>query len=264
MGLLTGKKGLILGVLNDRSIAWGIAANLAKEGATLGFTHLPGEKFERRCRSTVEQLSPKPGLILPCDVSKDEDIQTVMARWKEIHGTLDILVHSIAFAPAAALHEPFLQTKREDWKTALDISAYSLVALCREAAPLFNPGGSVIALSYLGSIAYIPKYNVMAVAKAALECSVRYLAAELGGGNREGAKKVRVNAISAGPIPTMAAKGVGDIDIMLDHYPQKNCLGRNVDQDEVGRTAIYLASDLSSGVTGEVIYVDGGYRIVGW
>ncbi len=264
MGLLDGKKALVTGVLNDRSIAWGIAEALAGAGATMGFTYLPNPKIERRCRQTVEQLDPKPVFVEPCDVSKDEDVAALLGKWKDMHGSLDILVHSIAFAPAAALHEPFLQTRREDFATALDISAYSLIALCREAMPLMNPGGSVIAMTYLGSVAYVPKYNVMAVAKAALECSVRYLAAEMGGGRTEGRKGVRVNAISAGPIPTMAAKGVGDIDKMLDHYPQKNCLGRNVSQEEVGRTALYLASDLSSGVTGEVIYVDGGYRIVGW
>ena len=262
--LLAGKKGLVFGVLNDRSIAWGISSNLAAAGATLGFTHLPDEKFARRCRNTVETLDPKPVFVEPCDVSKDEDLARVFAKWKEVHGTLDFLVHSVAFAPAAALHEPFLQTKRDDFKTALDISCYSLIAMCREAFPLMNPGATVIAMTYLGSIAYIPKYNVMAVAKAALECTVRYLAAEMGGGRTEGAKKVRVNAISAGPIPTMAAKGVGEIDRMLDHYPEKNCLGRNVDQEEVGRTALYLCSELSSGVTGEVIYVDAGYRVVGW
>jgi len=264
MGLLDGKKALVFGVVNELSIAWGIASNFAREGATVGFSFQPVPKIERRCRMCVETLTPAPAFVEPCDVSKDEDIANLMKRWQAVHGTLDIIVHSIAFAPAAALHAPFLQTRREDFLTAIDVSAYSLVAICREAAPLMSPGASVLAISYIGAIAYMPHYNVMAVAKSALECSVRYLAAELGRGTDSGTKAVRVNAISAGPIPTMASKGVGDVDRVREHYEAKNCLGRNVDQDEVGRTAVFLASHLASGITGEVIYVDGGYRIVGW
>lgn len=262
MGLLSGKKALILGLLNERSIAWGITQNFAREGATLGFTHMPDEKMKRRVVGSLEKLDTMPEFLEPCDVSKDEDLERVMARWKEVHGGLDILVHSVAFAPREALHEPFLMTKREDFQTALDISAYSLIGLCRAAWPILNDGASVMAMTYLGSVAVVPNYNVMGVAKAALESSVRYLAYEMGG--RDGDKSVRVNAISAGPIATMAAKGVGGIDGMLKHYPTKNCLGRNIDQEEVGRSALYLASDLASAVTGEVHYVDAGYRIVGW
>jgi len=263
MKLLEGKKALVLGVVNDRSIAWGIAKSLSEHGATLGFSYLPNPKIERRCRSCVETLDPKPEFIEPCDVSKDDDIVKLMSRWKEIHSSMDILIHSIAYAPATALGIPFMNTTRSDFCEALSVSAYSLVALCREAAPLLNPGGSVITMTYHGSTAYFPSYNVMAVAKAALECSVRYLAVELGGGQKEDARKVRVNAISAGPIPTMASKGVGDIDRMVSHYAAKNCLGRGVDSGDVGGTAVYLASDLASGITGEVVYVDGGYRFIG-
>lgn len=264
MSLLAGKKGLVLGVVNDLSIAWGIARQLDLQGATLGFTYQPNPKIERRCRAQVEGLTRRPEFVEPCDAGKDEDIRRVMARWKEVHGTMDILVHSIAYAPATALGIPFLNTTREDFKTALDVSAYSLIALCREAAEILNPGASVIAMSFLGASAYMPNYNVMAVAKAALECSVRYLAFELGrpGPNRAGG--VRVNAISAGPIPTLASRGVGDIERVRSHYEQKSCLARNVDQDEVGKTAAYLASDLASGLTGEVLYIDAGYRVVGW
>lgn len=261
--LLEGRKALVLGVVNDLSIGWGIANNLASHGATLGFAYQPNPKIERRCRATVGRLDPEPKFVEPCDVGRDEDIERLLSRWKDVHGSLDILIHSIAYAPAAALKAPFLQTSREDFHQALDVSSYSLVALSREAAPLMNPGGTIIALTYGGSVSYFPGYNVMAVAKAALECSVRYLAAELGGGQRKDAARIRVNAISAGPIATMASKGVGNVDWMIDHWSSKSCLGRSVDQDEVGRTAVYLASELSSGVTGEVLYVDAGYRIIG-
>ena len=262
--LLEGRKALVLGVVNEFSIAWGIALNLASHGATVGFAYQPNPKVERRCRTCVEQLEPRPEFVEPCDVGKDDDIARLMARWKETYGRLDILVHSIAYAPSTAFGIPFSRTSRDDFRAALDISAYSLVALCREAAPLMTPGGSVLAMTYHGSQAYFPNYNVMAVAKAALECSVRYLAAELGGGQREDAARIRVNAISAGPMPTLASKAVGNVDRMVEHWSSKSCLGRSVDQAEVGRTAVYLASDLSSGVTGEVLYVDAGYRFVGY
>ncbi|MBI4870879.1 MAG: enoyl-ACP reductase [Candidatus Riflebacteria bacterium] len=262
--LLEGRKALVLGVVNELSIGWGIAANLASHGATVGFGFQPNPKIERRCRACVEQLEPEPEFVEPCDVGKDEDIERLMARWKDMYGRLDILVHSIAYAPSTAFGVPFSRTPRRDFLEALDISAYSLVALCREAAPLMKPDGSVIAMTYHGALAYFPNYNVMAVAKAALECCVRYLAAELGGGQTEDAARIRVNAISAGPIPTMASKAVGNVDRMVEHWSAKSCLGRTVDQAEVGRTAVYLASNLSSGVTGEVLYVDAGYRFVGW
>ncbi len=260
MSMLSGKKAFVFGVLNEYSIGWHISQQLHQAGCQLAFSHLPGEKIERRVVKAVEPF--KPAFLAPCDVSKDEDIVTAFAKAKEVFGTFDYLVHSLAFAPAEALHNPFLQTTRAAWNTALDISAYSLVALAREALPMMNPGGSIITMSYLGAEKFIPMYNVMAVAKAALECSVRYLAAELG----RHEKQIRVNAISAGAIKTMAARGIGDIDKMMVHYTEKAPLKWNADDaaNHVGRTALYLCSDLSSGVTGETIYVDGGYNIVGW
>ena len=260
MSMLAGKKAFIFGVLNEYSIGWHIAEQLHKAGCELGFSHLPGEKIERRVVKAVEPFGPK--FLAPCDVSKDEDIKSAFGRAAEVFGTFDILVHSLAFAPADSLHNPFLQTSREAWKTALDISAYSLLAMAREAQGLMNPDGSIIAMSYLGAEKYVPMYNVMAVAKAALECTVRYLAAEMG----RDEKHIRVNAISAGAIKTMAARGIGDIDKMMSHYTEKAPLPWIVDQAaaHVGKTALYLCSDLSSGVTGETLYVDGGYNIVGW
>jgi len=258
--LLQGKKAFIFGVLNEYSIGYHIAQSLHQNGCSLAFSHLPGEKIERRVVKAVEPFGPK--FLVPCDVSKDADLEHAFAAVRDGFGTFDILVHSLAFAPAEALHNPFLQTTREQWRMALDISAYSLVGMARLAAPLMNPDGSIIALSYLGAEKYIPMYNIMAVAKAALECSVRYLAAELG----RNEKHLRVNAISAGAIKTMAARGVGDIDKMMDHYVEKSPLPWNGDDAarHVGKTALYLCSDLSTGVTGETIYVDGGYNIVGW
>jgi len=257
MGLLDGKKALVFGVANEWSIATHIAQALQREGAQLGIAHLPGEKMERRVVRATEPLKPK--FYVPCDVQKDEEIAAAMAKAKAEFGTFDILIHSLAFAPPDALEKPFLLTTREAFRVALDISAYSLTALTREAEPLMNEGGSIIAMTYMGSVKYIPNYNVMAVAKAALECSVRYLACEMG---RK--KKVRVNAISAGPIKTLAMKGIAGSEKMLEHYPEKAPLNRNVDADEVGNAALYLCSNLASGVTGEIHYVDAGYNIVGW
>jgi enoyl-[acyl-carrier protein] reductase I len=260
MSLLAGKKAFIFGVLNEYSIGYHIAQELHSHGCELAFSHLPAEKIERRVVKAVEKFSPK--FLAPCDVSKDEDLESAFKKAGESWGKFDILVHSLAFAPAEALHNPFLQTTREQWRTALDISAYSLVAMARLAQPLMNPEGSIITLSYLGAEKYIPMYNVMAVAKAALECSVRYLAAEMG----RDEKHIRVNAISAGAIKTMAARGIGDIDKMMTHYSEKAPLPWNADDAaaHVGKTALWLCSNLSTGVTGETIYVDGGYNIVGW
>ncbi|HVS69900.1 MAG TPA: enoyl-ACP reductase [Phycisphaerae bacterium] len=260
MELLAGKKAFVFGVLNDYSIGYHIAEYLHKNGCTMAFSHLPGEKIERRVVKAVEKFAPK--FLVPCDVSKDEDIDAAFKKAGEEFGSFDILIHSLAFAPADALHNPFLQTTREQWKTALDISAYSLLAMARAAQPIMNANGSVITMSYLGAEKFIPMYNVMAVAKAALECTVRYLAAEMG----RHEKHIRVNAISAGAIKTMAAKGIGDIDKMMDHYTEKAPLPWKADDaaEHVGRTALWLASDLASGVTGETVYVDGGYNIVGW
>jgi enoyl-[acyl-carrier protein] reductase I len=260
MPLLTGKKALLFGVLNEYSIGYHIAEKLHAEGCQLAFSHLPAEKIARRVVKATEKFNPV--FLAPCDVSKDEDLESVFKTTAEKFGTFDILVHSIAFAPAEALHNPFLQTTRDQWKTALDISAYSLVAMARLAQPLMNKDGSIITLSYLGAEKFIPMYNVMAVAKAALECSVRYLAAEMG----RHEKNIRVNAISAGAVKTMAARGIGDIDKMMDHYVEKCPLPWNADTaaQHVGKAALYLCSDLSTGVTGETLYVDGGYNIVGW
>lgn len=257
--MLQGKKAFVFGVLNDFSLGWHIADQLHKHGCELGFSHMPGEKFERRVVKAVAPFNPR--FLTPCDVTKDEDITAAFQTAAEKFGTFDILVHSLAFAPGEVFARPFLETKREAWQTALDVSAYSLVALAREALPLMNPGGSIVTLTYHAAEKYIPNYNMMAVAKAALECSVRYLAAELG----RNEKHIRVNAVSAGAIKTMAAKGTGDIETMIDHYQEKAPLpwGDNA-AEQVGKAALYLLSDLASGVTGEIHYVDGGYNIVGW
>ena len=256
MGLLSGKKAFIFGVANDRSIAWGIARALHAEGAELGFNFL-GEALEKRVRPLAESVGAK--LILPCDVSKDDQIAALYKEVEKAWGKFDILVHCVAFAnkeemaPTFAFHN----TSRAGFHLAMDVSAYSLIAIAGPAAPLLNEGGSVIALTYYGSEKVIPNYNVMCVAKAALECCVRYLAYDLG------AKGIRVNAISAGPIKTLAASGVGGFKSMLKAAGEMTPLRRNVSQEEVGATAAYLASSWASGVTGEVIYVDAGANIVG-
>lgn len=253
MGLMAGKRGIIFGVANDMSIAWGIAQQLHKAGATLAFTYL-NEALEKRVRPLAESLDSK--LVLPCDVGNDEQIARTFAEVQKSWGSIDFVVHSVAFANREDLKQPFTQTSREGFQLALDISAYSLVAVTRYAVPLMTNGGSIITMSYLGAERAVPGYNVMGVAKAALEASVRYLAAELG------EKQIRVNAISAGPIRTLAASAVGDfkskIKLMDDFAP----LRRTVTQEEVGKSTLYFLSDLSSGVTGEVHYVDGGFNVV--
>ncbi|MGD9848066.1 MAG: enoyl-ACP reductase [Desulfuromonas sp.] len=253
MGLMTGKRGVIFGVANEMSIAWGIAQQLRAQGATLAFTYL-NEALEKRVRPLAESLDAE--LILPCDVANDADIEAVFNTLAEEWDGLDFVVHAVAFANREDLHKPFSQTSREGFTLAMDISAYSLVAVTRCAAPLMNEGGSILTLTYLGSTRAVPNYNVMGVAKAALEASVRYLAAELG------EKGIRVNAISAGPIRTLAASGIANfrakIKLMDDFAP----LRRTVTQEEVGKSAVYFLSDLASGVTGEVHLVDGGFNIV--
>ncbi|SDE51467.1 enoyl-ACP reductase FabI [Desulfuromonas thiophila] len=253
MGLMTGKRGIIFGVANEMSIAWGIAQQLRAQGATLAFTYL-NEALEKRVRPLAESLDAE--LILPCDVANDADIEAVFNTLAEEWDGLDFVVHAVAFANREDLHKPFSQTSREGFALAMDISAYSLVAVTRCAAPLMNEGGSILTLTYLGSTRAVPNYNVMGVAKAALEASVRYLAAELG------EKGIRVNAISAGPIRTLAASGIANfrakIKLMDDFAP----LRRTVTQEEVGKSAVYFLSDLASGVTGEVHLVDGGFNIV--
>ncbi|HSW45888.1 MAG TPA: enoyl-ACP reductase [Phycisphaerae bacterium] len=258
MGLLDRRKGLIFGVANDRSIAWHIARNLIDHGADCGFSHLPGEKMERRARKTIENGGIANPWLFPCDVGKDEDIDALFAAVKDHFGTIDFVVHSLAFANKDYLQiGRFAETPRDVFTQALDISAYTLVAVAGRAKPLMPAGGSILTLSYYGAEKVIPGYNVMGVAKAALEACTRYLAAELG------AAGIRVNSLSAGPCRTLSAMAVGGIDDMFDWVERKAPLKRNIDTDEVGKTAVYLLSDLSSGVTGENLYVDAGYNIIG-
>ena len=258
MGLLDGKKGLVFGVANDRSIAWHTARHLIDQGAVCGFAHLPGEKMERRVRRTLMGGGVEGAWIHPCDVSSDDDLDALFAAAKTQFSTIDFLVHSLAFADRQFLqHGRFAETTREAWNQALDISAYSLVAMAHRAQALMPDGGAILAMTYYGSQKVVPGYNVMGVAKAALECAGRYLAAELG------AKKIRVNCISAGPLRTLSSMAVGGIDDMFNWTEQKAPLRRNIDAGEVGATAVYLLSDLSSAVTGTTLYVDAGYNIMG-
>ena len=254
MGLLTGKKAFIFGVANERSIAWGIARAFHAEGAELGFNFL-GEALEKRVRPLAESVGAK--LVLPCDATKDDQIAALYDAVGKAWGKFDILVHCMAFANKDDLAGSFTNTSRAGFALAMDVSAYSLIAITRPAVPLLNDGASIMALTYYGSVKVVPNYNVMGVAKAALEASVRYLAYDLGPRN------IRVNAISAGPIKTLAASGVGGFKTMLKTAGEMNPLRRNVSQEEVGSTAVYLASSWASGVTGDVLYVDAGANIVG-
>jgi enoyl-[acyl-carrier protein] reductase I len=254
MKLLEGKKALIFGIANKRSIAWGIAQAFHEQGAQIGFSYgIP--QLERRVRPLAESIGVE--FVEMCDVSSDEEISAVFEKATDHFGQIDILVHSIAYAPREDLEGLFVDTSRDGFAAAMDISAYSLVALARAAAPLMPDGGSIMSMTYYGSEKVVPHYNVMGVAKAALEASTRYLAADLGPQN------IRVNAISAGPIKTLAAAGVAGFRKMLTYASERAPLRRNIDQDEVGRTALWLCSDWASGVTGEVIYVDAGYHILG-
>jgi enoyl-[acyl-carrier protein] reductase I len=252
--LLDGKRGLILGIANKRSIAWGIAQAAHREGARLAVTY-QGERLEENVRELAQQL--RDPLILPCDVSKDDDLKALAASVREGLGGIDFVVHAVAFALREELDGEFLNTSREGYRLAQDISSYSLTALARETAPLMEGGGSIVTLSYLGGERVVPHYNVMGVAKAALEMSVRYLAADLG------PKGIRVNAISAGPIKTLAASGVHGLSKMLEYHRTHAPLRKTTDQEEVGDTALFLVSHLSRGVTGEVIHVDGGFHVMG-
>lgn len=255
MSILAGKIGLVFGVANKRSIAWAIAQAWHKAGATLAFTY-QGE----RLKDNVEELAGTFGsdtLILPCDVTKDEDIARVFSDVGGKFGKLHLLLHSVAFAPREALEGNFLNTTREAFRVAHDVSAYSLIALARGAAPLMTEGGSVVAMTYYGSEKVVPHYNVMGVAKASLEASTRYLAYDLG------PKKIRVNCISAGPVNTLAARGIAGFTDMLKHYEAHAPLKRNVLPDELGATGTFLASDGSAAMTGQVLYVDCGYQIMG-
>ncbi len=254
MGLLDGRTALIFGVANDHSIAWGIARALHDEGAEVGFSSVES-LIEKRVRPLAESIGST--FVEPCDVSSDEQIRTVFERWGQSHDSLDILVHALAYAKREDLEGAFVQTSREGFALALDISAYSLVALAREARPLLRRGSSIITLSYYGADKVIANYNVMGVAKAALEASVRYLAADLGPDG------IRVNAISAGPVRTLAAAGIAGFKGMYRGFSEVAPLRANITPEDVGRSALFLASDLSSAVTGETLYVDGGFNIVG-
>jgi enoyl-[acyl-carrier protein] reductase I len=253
--LLEGRQGLILGIANKRSIAWGIAQAVAREGARLAVTY-QGE----RLKENVDELAAglKDPVILPCDVAKDEDLDALAASVKERMGHLDFVVHCAAFALREELDGEFLNTSREGYRIAQDISSYSLTALSKRLVPLMEGrAGSIVTLSYLGGERVVPHYNVMGVAKAALEMSVRYLASDLG------PKGIRVNAISAGPIKTLAASGVHGLSKMLEYHRNHAPLRKNTEQEEVGDTALFLVSSLSRGVTGEVIHVDGGFHVMG-
>lgn len=255
MGLLDGKKAVIFGIANEKSIAWAIAQAFRREGAELAVTYA-NETVAKRVIPLAESLGAS--LVLPCDVRSDEDIRTVFAEIGEKWGGLDILIHSLAYANKDELKGSFLNTTREGFSLALDISAYSLIAFMKEAAPLMRGrNGSVVALSYFGAQKVFPSYNVMGVAKAALEASVRYLAEAVG---PEG---TRVNAISAGPLKTLAAAGVGGFNQIAGHVAEKAPLRRNISQDEVAGAALYLCSSLASGVTGEIHFVDSGYNVIG-
>jgi enoyl-[acyl-carrier protein] reductase I len=251
---LKGKVAVVFGLANKRSIAWGIAQKLSEAGATLAICY-QNERLKKEADALIPEL--KDAKAYQCDVSVDAEIDTLFATLKETYGTLHILVHAVAFAPPDAIKKDFLLTTREDFRIAHDVSVYSLIAVSRAAVPLMTEGGSILTLTYYGSTKVFPNYNVMGVAKAALEATVRYLAASLGSNN------IRVNAISAGPIKTLAARGIGDFTKILEAVEQRAPLHRNVDQLEVGNAALFLSSNLASGITGEVTYVDAGFNVTG-
>ena len=254
---LTGKKALVTGIANNRSIAWGIAQQLHAAGAKLAITYLPADKgkMEKKVGSLVTPLNPE--LFLPCNVQDDAQVTATFEAVKEKWETLDILIHCLAFANRDDLMGDFSDVSRQGFQTALDISAYSLVSLARGAKPLMVNGGSIVTLTYLGGVRVVPNYNTMGIAKAALEMNVRYLSAEMG------PQQIRVNGISAGPIRTLASSAVGGILDMIHHVEEVAPLRRTVTQQEVGNTAAFLCSDLSSGITGQILYVDSGYEIMG-
>jgi enoyl-[acyl-carrier protein] reductase I len=252
---LEGRVAVVFGVANKRSIAWSIAQGLHNAGARLAVTY-QNERMELEAKELILSLPGAEAFM--CDVSNDAEIGRLFQQLKEHYGKLDALVHSVAFAPAEELKGDFINTTREGFRVAHDVSVYSLIAVSRAAAPLMQDGGSIITMTYYGAEKVVPHYNVMAVAKAALECTVRYLAYDLG------KHKIRVNAISAGPIKTLAARGISGLSDMLKSHAERAPLQRNVDVNEVGATGVFLASDASSGITGEVIYVDCGYNIMGF
>ena len=252
---LAGKTAVVFGLANKRSIAWGIAQKLHEAGATLAICY-QNERMKSEAGDLIGDLSGAGGF--QCDVSNDQEIESLFAALKEKYGKIDILVHAIAYAPPEELKGEFINTSREGFRIAHDVSVYSLIAVSRGAVPLMTEGGSIITLTYYAAEKVVPHYNVMALAKASLESAVRYLAFELG------TKNIRVNAISAGPIKTLAARGVGALGDMLKSHAERSPLHRNVDQLEVGGLALFLASDLSSAITGEITYVDCGYNIMGF
>jgi enoyl-[acyl-carrier protein] reductase I len=252
---LEGRNAVVFGVANKRSIAWSIAQGLHNAGATLAITY-QNERLEQEAKDLILSLPGAEAFM--CDVSKDEEIDRLFGQLKQRYGKLHALVHSVAFAPAEELKGEFVNTTREGFRIAHDVSVYSLIAVSRAAAPLMEDGGSILTMTYYGAEKVVPHYNVMGVAKAALECTVRYLAYDLG------KKKIRVNAISAGPIKTLAARGIAGFGDMQKSHAERAPLQRNVDVNEVGATGVFLASGASSGITGEVIYVDCGYNIMGF
>jgi enoyl-[acyl-carrier protein] reductase I len=254
MGLLDGKNALVFGLANERSIAWGITQALHREGANIGISYA-GEMLKRRVMPLAEKIGCT--WVEECDVTKDENIEAVAKRAAEDFGQIDVLVHSIAFAGREELTGPFYNTSREGFKNAMDISVYSFVGLARAFQPILRPGASLICMTYYGSVKVAPHYNVMGVAKAALEATTRYLAYDFG------PQQVRVNAISAGPIRTLAAAGVGGFRDMYKHFADMSPMRENITIDDVGNAAIFLASDLSSRITGDVLYVDSGFNIMG-
>ena len=252
---LNGRIAVVFGLANKRSIAWAIAQKLHESGCKLIISY-QNDRMKQEAEGLLAEL---PGAeALQCDVSNDAEIASVFADLKQRYGKLHVLVHSVAYAPAEELKNDFVQTTREGFRIAHDVSVYSLIALSRAAAPLMTEGGSVLTLTYFGAEKVVPHYNVMGVAKAALEATVRYLASDLGRQN------IRVNAISAGPIKTLAARGIGGLGDLLKLHVDRSPLHRNTEQSEVGGTAVFLASDLASGITGEVIHVDSGYNIMGF
>src|SRR5437016_3220434 len=252
---LKGRTAVVFGVANKRSIAWAIAQGLHAAGANLAITY-QNERMEQEAKDLILSLPGTEAFM--CDVSKDEEIERLFSRLKERYGKLHALIHSVAFAQAEDMKGEFINTSREGFRIAHDVSVYSLIAVSRAAAPLMEDGGSIMTMTYYGAEKVVPHYNVMGVAKASLECTVRYLAYDLG------KRRIRVNAISAGPIKTLASRGISGLSDMLKSHAERAPLQRNVDVNEVGATGIFLASDASSGITGEVIYVDCGYNIMGF
>ena len=259
MALFDGRKGIVFGIANERSIAWNITQQLAREGAEMGFTHLPDRderrKNEKKVRRLVEPLDAK--FVLPCDVQQDHDLDTVFAAAAESFGAADFVLHSLAYAPPEDLTGPVHRISRDGFKLAMEISAYSLICLARRARDIMPQGGSLLTLTYIGGERVIPGYNLMGICKAALESTVTYLASELG------VEGIRVNSLSAGPVRTISAMGVGEFNKMLQLYETFSPMRRNIVPDEVGKTAMFLLSELASGITGETVHVDAGYHVMG-